>query len=198
AARREPRQDDRRGLGPDEPRDAADVDLVGDVLLLLALPERDDSVREGAAAHGPERRPARRDDRWRRRDGARHPDRDRGGLGCRELRGCAEDLSLAVASPPDPPSPRCGEGERGVRLTLRSKQRGEAPPESPERAPHGVVKRAGGMEAFGRLAAERAPQHVFELAWDVATLGDERRYIVRRLTRQDLLRGFPAERLSPQ
>ena len=60
---REPGEDDRGRVRPDESGDAADVDPLGDVLLVRALPRRDAAVRQGAAAHRPERRATGGDDR---------------------------------------------------------------------------------------------------------------------------------------
>src|SRR2546429_278374 len=99
-ARREPGADDRGRVGTDEPRDAPDVDLVGDFLLLFPLPRRHDSVRQSTAADRVERRVARGDDRRRGARNARRPTGNRDRVGCRQLCHRTADLPLALGLTP--------------------------------------------------------------------------------------------------
>src|SRR5437763_1419433 len=95
-AGREPGPYDRGGLRSHESRDAADVDPVGHVLLVCPVPRGDAAVRESPAAHRAERRAASRHDRRQSGHAAGTAARDRDGMGRRELRGRAADLSVAL------------------------------------------------------------------------------------------------------
>src|SRR6266516_2939039 len=101
----EPCPHHRGGLRADEPRDAPDVDPVGDVLLVCPLPGYDAAVRASPAAHRSERRPAGRHDRRQPAHATGHAARDRDGVGLRELRGRARDLSVALGQGVTIPTP---------------------------------------------------------------------------------------------
>ena len=49
------------------------------------------------------------------------------------------------------------------------------------------------MKPLGRIAAQRAPQDLFELTRHIASLGIQRRHIVRGLAGENLLRGLAGE-----
>ena len=98
AADRQPRQDDRRRLGPAQPGDGADVGLLRRLLRLVEFPRRLPAARAGAAAHRPQRRAAGGDER--RRAAGRHRRRagNSGAVGRGLIRGRPAALSLELSS----------------------------------------------------------------------------------------------------
>ncbi len=60
------------------------------------------------------------------------------------------------------------------------------------------MKRPGRVKPFVRVAAERAPQDVLDLARHIAPFGGQRRHVVGRLLRENLLRRLPAKRRPAQ